>query len=199
MKITVWYDFVCPYAWTAQRWLFDVQREMGNDLEIDWRYFSIEQVNKAPDAANVWDHPNDGTSSTMRAFQGVHAAGKQGADKYLHYMATLFNQRHLHKRNLGTQSILEDTATKVGLDLEMFREDLKSDEVFGIFQRDHTEAVEKYGIFGVPTIMFGNEQSAYLRIKVGEPPVDPMVFWDEFTAIVRNRPTVLEIKRPHKR
>jgi predicted DsbA family dithiol-disulfide isomerase len=135
----------------------------------------------------------------MRAFQGVHAAGKQGADKYLAYMAALFNQRHVNKRNLGTQAILEETATQVGLDLEQFREDLKSDEVFGIFQRNHTEAVEKYGVFGVPTIMFENEQSAYLKIKIGESPADAVAFWDEFVAIVRNRPTILEIKRPSKR
>lgn len=133
MRITVWYDFVCPYAWTAQRWLFDLQRELGDDLQIEWRYFSIEQVNKAADAANVWEHANDGSSSTMRAFQGLHAAGKQGRDKYLAYMAALYNQRHVNKRNLGTQSILEETATQVGLDLEQFRTDLQSDEVFGIF------------------------------------------------------------------
>ncbi|MCA9834619.1 MAG: DsbA family protein [Thermomicrobiales bacterium] len=196
MKITVWIDFVCPYAWTAQRWLFDLQKELGDDLEITWRYFSIEQVNKAEDAPNVWEHPNDGSSSTMRAFQGAHAAGKQGADKYLAYMAALYNQRHINKRNLGTQQILEETAVQVGLDLDQFREDLKSDEVFEIFKNDHTEAVEKYGIFGVPTILFENGQSAYLRIKIGEPPVDPVAFWDEFVAIVRDRPTILEIKRP---
>lgn len=198
MKITVWYDFVCPYAWTAQRWLFDLQGQLGDELEIDWRYFSIEQVNKAADAPNVWENPNDGSSSTLRAFQGVHAAGKQGADKYKAYQAALYNQRHVNKRNLGTQSILEETATQVGLDLEKFREDLKSDEVFGIFANDHSEAVEKYGIFGVPTILFENGESAYLRIKIGEPPVDPVAFWNEFVGIVRDRPTILEIKRPNK-
>ena len=196
MNITVWYDFVCPYAWTAQRWLFDLQKQLEHPLDITWKYFSIEQVNKSADAPNVWEHPNDGTSSTMRAFQGVHAAGKQGDDKYLAYMAALFNQRHVNKRNLGTQAILEETASQVGLDLERFRTDLQSDEVFDIFRQDHTEAVEKYGIFGVPIIMFGNEQSAYLRIKIGEPPADPVVFWVEFLALVRNRPTILEIKRP---
>lgn len=198
MKITVWFDFVCPYAWTAQRWLFDLQKELGDDLEIDWRYFSIEQVNKAPEAPNVWEHPNDGSSSTIRAFQAVHAAGKQGEDKYLAYMAALYNHRHLNKRNLGTQKLLEETATSIGLDMEQFRIDLQSEEVYEILRRDHTEAAENYGIFGVPTIMFGNEQSAYLRIKVGEPPVDPVEFWNEFVAIVRNRPTILEIKRPGK-
>lgn len=198
MKITVWIDFVCPYAWTAQRWLFDVQKELGDDLEIDWRYFSIEQVNKAEDAPNVWEHPNDGSSSTVRAFQGVHAAGKQGRDQYLAYMAALYNQRHINKRNLGTQQILEETATQVGLDLDQFREDLKSDEVFGIFQNDHTEAVEKYGIFGVPTIMFESEECAYLRIKVGEPPVDAVAYWNEFIELVRDRPTILEVKRPNR-
>lgn len=196
MNITVWYDFVCPYAWTAQRWLFDLQRQLETPLDITWRYFSIEQVNKATDAPDVWDYPNDGTSSTMRAFQGVHAAGRQGEHAYLKYMAALFNQRHIGKRNLGTQAILEDTAMHIGLEMERFRTDLRSDEVFGIVERDHTLAVDKYGIFGVPTIMFGNEQSAYLRIKIGEPPADPVVFWEEFVALVRNRPSILEIKRP---
>lgn len=198
MKVTVWIDFVCPYAWTAQRWLFDLQRELGADLEIEWRYFSIEQVNKAAEAPNVWEHPNDGSSSTMRAFQGVHAAGLQGTDQYLGFMAALFNQRHVGKRNLGTQQILEETAVQSGLDLERFREDLQRDDAFAILQRDHREAVEKYGIFGVPTIMFENEECAYLRIKIGEPPADPVAFWNEFVGITKDRPTILEIKRPSK-
>lgn len=197
MKITVWFDFVCPYAWTAQRWLFDLQQQLP-ELTIEWKYFSIEEVNKSPEAPHVWEHANDGTSSTMRAFQGVHAAGKQGHSAYLAFMAALFNQRHLSKRNLGTQHILEETAETVGLDLEQFRADLTSNVVFAEVKRDHTEAVETYGIFGVPTIMFENEECAYLRIEIGKPPANAVAFWDEFVAVVRDRPTVLEIKRPNK-
>ena len=70
-------------------------------------------------------------------------------------------------RNLGKQDVLEAAAVEAGLDLEKFREDLASDEVFSAVEEDYIEG-RKLGVFGTPTIMFENGEGAYLQVDFRE-------------------------------
>ena len=196
-KIDVYFDYACPWAWGGQVWLDQVAAELGDDLEITWKYFPLEQVNAIDPGFKLWEQANDGTSSSLRSFQAAHAAVKQGEDAFRRMHAALYLKRHQGGRNLGKQDVLEAAATEAGLDLDRFRADLESDEVFAIVRDHYTEARE-LGVFGTPTIMFENGEGAYLQINFRSLPKDPVVFWHEFVATVRDRPEVREIKRPQK-
>ncbi|MBA2776485.1 MAG: DsbA family protein, partial [Chloroflexia bacterium] len=62
-KIDVYFDYACPWAWGSQVWLDEVREELGDDLEINWRYFPLEQVNAQSPEFKLWEQPNDGESS----------------------------------------------------------------------------------------------------------------------------------------
>jgi predicted DsbA family dithiol-disulfide isomerase len=194
-KIDVYFDYSCPWAWGSQVWLDQVKEELGDDLEVNWRYFPLEQVNAKDPEFKLWDQPNDGTSSSLRSFQGAHAAAKQGKDAFERFHAALYKKRHADGRNLGKQDVLEAAAIEAGLDLEQFRRDLGSAEVFDIVEEDYTTG-RKLGVFGTPTIMFDNGEGAYLQVNFRNLPEDPVTFWQEFVRTVRDRPEVREIKRP---
>lgn len=196
-KIDVYFDFACPWAWGAQVWLDQVKDELGDDLEVNWKYFPLEQVNAADPEFKLWEQPNDGTSSSLRSFQGAHAAARQGADASRQFNAALYKQRHVVGRNLSRQEVLEAAATEAGLDIEQFRNDLGSNDVFAIVEDDYTTG-RSLGVFGTPTIMFENGQGAYLQVDFRNLPKDPVTFWNEFVTTVRDRPEVREIKRPQK-
>lgn len=194
-KIDVYFDFTCPWAWGSQVWLDQVKDELGDELEISWKYFPLEQVNAKDPEFKVWDYANDGSSSTMRAFQGQHAADKQGPAAGRAFLAALYRKRHVDGRNLSKQDVLESAAEEAGLDLEQFRADLTSVDVFAIVEQDYTKGRE-LGVFGTPTIMFENGEGAYLQVNFRSLPSDPVDFWNEFVKTVRDRPEVREIKRP---
>lgn len=194
-KIDVYFDFACPWAWGSQVWLEQVRAELGDELEINWRYFPLEQVNASDPNFKLWEQPNDGTSSSLRSFQGLHAAGKQGKEAYTNFLAALYRKRHVDGRNLSKQEVLESAAQEAGLDLDQFRADLASDEVFSVIEEDYTTG-RKLGVFGTPTIMFENGEGAYLQVNFRNLPKDPVTFWNEFVTTVRDRPEVREIKRP---
>ncbi len=196
-KIDVYFDYACPWAWGGQVWLDQVAAELGDDLEITWKYFPLEQVNAVDPSFKLWEQPNDGASSSLRSFQAAHAAVKQGEDAFRRMHAALYLKRHQDGRNLGKQDVLEAAASEAGLNLDQFRADLESDEVFAIVRDHYTEARE-LGVFGTPTIMFENGEGAYLQVNFRELPKDPVVFWHELVATVRDRPEVREIKRPQK-
>ncbi len=61
---------------------------------------------------------------------------------------------------------------------------------------DYTHGKNDLGVFGTPTIVFENDMGAYLKVNFRDLPKDPVKFWDEFVAVVRDRPEAIEIKRP---
>jgi predicted DsbA family dithiol-disulfide isomerase len=194
-RIDVYYDFACPWAWGGQVWLDQVREAPDDGITIQWKYFPLEQVNAKDPAFKLWEQPNDATSSTLRSFQGQHAATKQGVDAGTAFRAALFRKRHVDGRNLGKQDVLESAAAEAGLDMDQFRLDLASDEVFQIIKHDYEEG-RRIGVFGTPTIIFENGEGAYLQVDYRNLPSDPVEFWHEFVTIVRDRPEVREIKRP---
>lgn len=194
-RIDVYFDFACPWAWGSQVWLDQVREELGDDLEITWRYFPLEQVNASDPDFKLWEQPNDGTSSSIRSFQAANAAKKQGEEAFRAFNTALYRKRHVDGRNLSKQEVLESAAQEAGLDLEQFRADLTSDEVFSIVEDDYTTG-RKLGVFGTPTIMFENGEGAYLQVNYRSLPKDPVDFWNDFVKTVRDRPEVREIKRP---
>ncbi|MEJ7838748.1 MAG: DsbA family protein [Thermomicrobiales bacterium] len=196
VKVDVYFDYACPWSWGGTAWLEQVKAELGDGLEITYRIFPLEQVNAKVEGFKVWEQPNDGTSSTLRSFQGFWAAQQQGPELFTKFHLALYEKRHNDGRNLSKQDVLEDTATTAGLDIGKFQEDLKSDAVFSQIEKDFTYGKETLGVFGTPTIVFENNLGAYLKVNFRELPKDPVTFFEEFAAIVRDRPEAIEIKRP---
>ena len=196
VKVDVYFDYACPWAWGGSAWLEQVKQELGDGLEITYRIFPLEQVNAKVEGFKVWEQPNDGTSSTLRSFQGFWAAKQQGPELFTKFHLALYEKRHVDGRNLSKQDVLEDAATIAGLDLEKFREDLKSTAVFKQIEEDFTHGKEALGVFGTPTIVFENDLGAYLKVNFRALPKDPVKFFEEFAAVVRDRPEAIEIKRP---
>lgn len=197
-KIDVYFDYACPFAWASQLWLDEVQQELGDQLEVTWRIFPLEQVNAADPDFKVWEHPDPENSSTLRSFQAFHAAQQQGDEAFRNFHASLFRKRHVEGRNLGRQQVLEAAAEEAGLDLEQFREDLASEEVFRHIERDYTLGRDELDVFGTPTIVFENGEAAYLKLNFNDMPEDPTEFFHDFVSVVRDRPSVIEIKRPKR-
>lgn len=195
-KVDVYFDYACPFAWAAQLWLDEVQEELGDRLELNWRFFPLEQANAPDPDFRVWEQPNDGKNSTLRSFQGYHAAKQQGDEAFRKFHAALFRKRHEDGRNLAGQNVLEAAAEEAGLDMEMFRKDLDSDDVFSLIEEDFTHGRENLEVFGTPTIVFDNDEGAYLKLNYMDMPEDSTEFFHDFVSIVRDRPNVIEIKRP---
>ena len=86
-------------------------------------------------------------------------------------------------------------AQEAGLDVDRFRQDLSDRSLLQEIARDHTEAVERYGVFGTPTFVFENGATAFLKMFI--PPEEEAVpFFREFCSTFGSRLYVGEVKRP---
>ena len=59
MQLTVFFDVLCPYAWRTSRWL-DLVVAQRPSVVIEWRYFSLEQINTPADSDwKIWNQTHD--------------------------------------------------------------------------------------------------------------------------------------------
>jgi predicted DsbA family dithiol-disulfide isomerase len=169
-------------------------RDQGRDFEVDWRYFSLTQVNNKEEGWTVW-----GATASERgqlAFKAAEAARRQGAFDRLHM--PLLEARHVHQRKLEEREVVREVAAEAGLDMQRFERDLEASDILEPLARDHQAAVSEHAVFGTPTFVFPDGASAYVRVRPAPEGKDALDLFDELTSTIESRPYVLEIKRPAK-
>ena len=58
------FDVLCPWAYQTSKWIRDVRAQNG--LEINWRFFSLEEINRFEGKKHPWERPWSYGWSLMR-------------------------------------------------------------------------------------------------------------------------------------
>jgi predicted DsbA family dithiol-disulfide isomerase len=196
--VDVYFDFACPYVHSAASWLREVNQQLGDSrVEVNWKFFPLEQVNAPADAdAAIWDLPPDRRSRGRDSMHAAIAARRQGPDAFNRFHATLLALKHDEGLDHGKRATLEEAASRSKLDMERFKADLDDRELLNEIRVDYVSGREGFGVFGTPTFVFPDGRSAYLRLLPSPPPDDAVPLWEDFVRDVCDRPYVREIKRP---
>ena len=178
-------------------WLQRVKEELGSSLVLNWRYFSLEQVNsnKGPDW-EIWEQPLDYPGGGLPAFRAAEAARRQGEETFISFHIALFRARHEKHRNIADIDNLVKTAEDAGLDRDRFIKDMNDPRILDALARDHTYAVETLRVFGTPTLVFQENGAVFLRLTPIPSPEESLPIFNEIRAIAKGRPNIKEIKRP---
>ena len=200
VAVDVYFDFACPYVHSAAAWLREVNRQLGDGrTDVTWRFFPLEEVNAPPDAdMPIWDLPTDRRSRGRDSFHAAAAARRQGGEAFERFHTELLTLKHEEGQDHGKRSTLDEAAIRAGLDLARFAADLDDRELLAQIKNDYVDGKERLGVFGTPTFVFPNGQSAYLRILPPPPPEEAVAFWLDFVRDARDRPYLHEIKRPRR-
>lgn len=194
-KIDVYIDYVCPWAYRAAFWMRNLKEQLGDNIQINWKFFSLEQVNSTHgEEWKVWDQPNTHLTKGFIGFRGAIAARRQSEEAFDKFHYAWFEARHGDKRRASAH----DVAQAIGLDMIQFERDFNDPALFQELAADHEEGVREYGVFGTPTFVFPNGEAAYFQIRAIPTRAETLPYWDEFKQIVADRPTFQEIKRPYR-
>lgn len=176
--------------------LHKVKQELGDQVDVNWRYFSLEQVNQknGPDW-KLWDQPESYPSRARLAWKGAIAAREQGRDAFDRFHLALLTMRHVDNRELTDRETIFDAARAVELDMAQFERAFAAATLESV-GRDHEAGVATFGVFGTPTFVFDNGNAAYLRLRPLPPENELMAVWEQIKGIMADRPQILEIKRP---
>ncbi|MBM3943305.1 MAG: hypothetical protein FJ316_10370 [SAR202 cluster bacterium] len=179
-------------------WLSQVKESGQRDFQVDWRPFSLAQVNQGQGADfKHWEQPGalDGSDNTLLAHRAGLAAKRQGGPAFERFLLALLKARHQERRDLTDPDVMTRAAAAADLDLAQFLEDLADPALLRQIGDSHTLAVEKYGVFGVPTLLFPGGEAAFLKMFV-PPAAEAAQVFDGVVALIGGMKHVGEIKRP---
>ena len=180
-------------------WLDQVKQEYGDNLQINWRHFSLEQINSrnGPDW-KVWEQMDVREARALLASVAGEAAKRQDdPEAFDRFHLALLTARHAGGRMpLNEDEPLIALAEEAGLDVEQFKKDLDDPDVLATVVADHEAATtQENGVFGTPTFLFENGHTAYMKTFI--PPAGEAVeVFDSFVSLFGGRTYIGEIKSP---
>ncbi|MGK0618588.1 DsbA family oxidoreductase [Meiothermus cerbereus] len=203
-RVTVYLDYLCPFAWWGLELAYVVAPQLGLDLVI--QHYSLEQGDHPENAslprnAPTWklaEQPLEGPRS-LRAFLASHAARQQGKAAHLRFALELFRLHHQDKRELNDDQTFVEVVGRAGLDLERFMADLEDEESRRLELARDLEQAGELGVFGTPTFVLPSGDAAYFRFtQLTTEPELALNLWELFAAVLYNGAHIETIKRPRK-
>lgn len=167
-------------------------------MTINWKYFSLEQVNSQQGPKwKIWEQSEDYPSRGLRAFWAAEAARRQSEAAFNYFHMALLRARHEQRRDIADINTLIEVAESVSLEMPKFRKDLSDRQLLAKLAEDHTYAVDALGVFGTPTLVFPEEQAVFLKMAI-PPPEECLSIFNELRNLVERRQFIREVKRPQR-
>ena len=85
--VEFYFDPMCPYAYQTSVWIRDVREQIG--LDITWRFFSLEEMNRVEGKKHPWERPWSFGWGQMRV--GSLLRREQGNDELDRWYAAVGN------------------------------------------------------------------------------------------------------------
>ena len=194
--VQFFFDPMCPWAFRASLWIREVRAEIG--LNISWRFFSLEEINREEGKKHPWERPWSFGWSQMRIAAFLRRSGMQYVDGW--YAAcgmAFFEWGSPTFTRMGAEDVLETLALPPSIVDEALADESTNDEV----RADHDYLVSTYGGHGVPTLVFEDEPGvrgdAFFGPVVLNPPTseEAVRLWRLVTGW-REFPDLYELRRP---
>ena len=186
-----YFDPMCPWAYQTSRWLREVRGERG--VGIEWRFFSLEEINREPGKKHPWERDWSYGWSQMRIGARLRRDGQDVLDRWYAACGAAFFERgeHTYLRE-GAEAVLESIGLSASLVAEAIEDPTTTDEV----KADHLGLVAEHGGHGVPTLVFEDGQALFGPVVL-DAPTGPAsaTLWDLVQGW-RAYPDLFELRRP---
>ena len=184
------FDIMCPWAFQASVWIRSVRDQTG--LDVRWRFFSLEEINRAEDKLHPWEREWSYGWSMMRIGALLRRNDMDLLDRWYLAAGTAL---HVDGRKPHRREVAEELLSDMGLDPSLVAEALEDPSTHDEVRHEH-ERVVTAGCFGVPTLVFEDDQAIFGPVIV-DPPSGPAAvrLWDHVLGW-REFPYLYEIQRP---
>jgi 2-hydroxychromene-2-carboxylate isomerase len=184
------FDLMCPYAYQTSLWIREVRHRTG--LSINWRFFSLEEINRAEGKKHPWERDWSYGWSMMRIGALLR---RQGMDRLDEWYAAAGHALHIGGEKPHRPEVARDILARIGQPPDLVDAAIADPTTGEEVHADHRRVVEAGG-FGVPTLFFPDGQCLFGPVLI-DPPMgeaaenlwDAVVAWTGF-------PHLYEIQRP---
>ena len=186
------FDVMCPWAYQASIWIREVREHAG--VDIRWRFFSLEEINRADGKKHPWERPWSYGWSMMRIGALLRRTDMDLLDQWYDAAGAAL---HVDGRKPHRQEVAEELLAELGLDPALVQAALDDPTTSDEVHAEHQMVVD-LGFFGVPTLRFDDGQALFGPVLL-DPPTGPdaVRLWEHVCGWLEH-PNVYEIKRPKR-
>jgi 2-hydroxychromene-2-carboxylate isomerase len=162
-EIAVTFDYRCPFARIGHDTVVHAIQQ-GALSDVAWRFvpFSLDQIHAEEGAPPVWEREPDAWGTGVLALLYGIAIRDAFAEHFLDAHVAIFDARHEHGLQLDDERVLREAVASVGLDAGAVAEEVWGGQPLKALAAEHTEAVDRWAVFGVPTYIEG-EEAVFVR------------------------------------
>jgi 2-hydroxychromene-2-carboxylate isomerase len=183
------FDLMCPFAYQTSVWIREVRALTG--LEINWRFFSLEEINRREGKKHPWEREWSYGWSMMRIGALLRRGDMHELDRWYEIAGRAL---HVDGRKPHEPDVARHLLGELGLDPALVDRAIADPTTHDEVKAEHDRVVASGG-YGVPTLFFGDE--CLFGPVLVEPPTgeaalrlwDAVVAWLEF-------PYLFELQRP---
>jgi 2-hydroxychromene-2-carboxylate isomerase len=191
------FDIMCPWAYQSSIWMRSVRDQLG--LEVGWRFFSLEEINRAEGKKHPWEREWSYGWSMMRVGALLRRIDPGLVDRWYAAAGTAL---HVDGRKPHRREVAEELMAQLGLDPALVGQAIEDPSTTDDVRADH-DRVTGLGGWGVPTLVFSDGTDGGDRALFGPVLIDPpegeaavrlwrlMTGWLEF-------PALYEVQRPKR-
>jgi len=187
------FDVMCPWAYQASLWMRDVRDQLS--LQVGWRFFSLEEINRVEGKKHPWEREWSYGWSMLRIAALLKRRDEKLVDAWYERAGRALHEegRQPHRPEVAAELLAE-----IGIDPAVVDEAIADPTTHDDVRADHDRVVAAGG-FGVPTIFFPDGQCLYGPVVVDPPHgEEALALWDHVQSTLRF-PRLYEIKRPKAR
>ncbi len=184
------FDVMCPYAYQTSLWIREVRDQTG--LVVNWRFFSLEEINRKEGKKHPWERDWSYGWSMMRI--GALLRRQSMADVEAWYQRA-GRALHVEGHKPHDPAVARHLLAELGFDPALVDQAIADSTTGDEVLADHNRVVAADG-YGVPTLFFPDGQCLFGPVLI-DPPTgqaavrlwDAVVAWTEF-------PHLYELQRP---
>jgi 2-hydroxychromene-2-carboxylate isomerase len=181
---------MCPYAYLTSLWMREVRDMAG--VEVRWRFFSLEEVNRVEGKKHPWEREWTYGWSMMRI--GAYLR-RQDMSLLDHWYETAGRALHVEGRKPHQPEVAEALLAEMGLDPGIVRAAIEDPTTGDEVLAEHQAVLDRGG-YGVPTLLFDDGQALFGPVLVDPPAGQRAVqLWEHVTAWL-DYPHLYELQRP---
>lgn len=191
IAIDFYFDPMCPYAYQGSLWIREVRRQ--RPLDITWKFFSLEEINREQGKKHPWERPWSYGWSQMRIGAYLRRQGQDAVDRWYEAVGHAFFVDAVPTQEIERH---REIIVAAGFEPDVIEAALADESTHDEVRADHDHAHRTLGGFGVPILVFPDGYPLYGPVIVPAPTGEEAVrLWDYvqgYTAF----PHLYELKKP---
>ena len=157
-SFTVSWDYRCPFARNAHEHVL-AGLEAGAEWDVTFQAFSLGEAHVEEGQPSIFEL-DEGRQWLYALAAGV-TVRDHFPDSFRGFHGAMFAARHDQGRDIREESVVRDVLTEQGLEPGAVMS--KFDDAVLTIRDEHSAAVAKYEMFGVPTFVFG-DRAVFVRL-----------------------------------